>query len=298
MTSPSSPPLNILVLGASGMLGAALFSTLPKVKAHYHLFGTHRENSVTPVTNERMTLLPLADIFDASALRDILKSNDIHVVINAIGLIKQIGQTLTQADYVRMNSWLPHFVSELCDEVGARFIEVSTDCVFTGAKGDYTETDTPDAKDIYGLSKLLGEVTDKPSALTIRTSIIGHESGRAASLIDWFLSTSGTTNGYSKAIFSGFPTTILARIIGEYILPNSELHGLYHVSAEPIDKLSLLKLVADVYEHDVEILAKAEPVIDRSLNSDRFREATGFTPLDWPTLIKEMKRERPVWSRK
>lgn len=291
----SPKPTNILILGASGMLGAALFSTLPRVNPQYHLFGTHRSKSVVPICSERMTLIPLDDVFEASNIREILTEHDIHVVINAIGLIKQIGSGLIDSDYVRLNSWLPHFMSNLCDEVNARFIEISTDCVFTGLNGDYKESDTPDAKDIYGLSKLLGEVKDKTNALTIRTSIIGHESGRAASLVDWFLSTSGTTDGYAKAIFSGFPTVILAKIIGEHILTRPDLQGLYHISAEPINKHNLLELIAEIYEHKVKITPKVKPEINRSLNSDKFRKTTGFTPLDWPMMINVMKNERPLW---
>ncbi|MDA8707871.1 sugar nucleotide-binding protein, partial [Hellea sp.] len=180
--------------------------------------------------------------------------------------------------------------------VGARFIEVSTDCVFTGRKGNYSEDDIPDARDIYGVSKLLGEVTDNPNAVTIRTSIIGHESGRAASLVDWFLSTSGEVKGYQKAIFSGFPTAYLAQIIGEHILPKPELTGLYHVSAEPIDKYALLCLVAEKYKHNVRLVADAELVIDRSLDSARFKTATGFVTPNWPDLIDIMKTTRPIWE--
>lgn len=287
---------NILILGASGMLGAALFTTLPGVSSQYNIFGTHRHGSIVPICGARMTLIELNDIFDGAAIRGIMLSKKIDVVINAIGLIKQIGAKLTETDYVRMNAWLPHFISDICDDFGARFIEISTDCVFTGDIGNYSEADAPDAKDMYGLSKLLGEVKDKHSAITIRTSIIGHESGRAASLIDWFLSTSGEANGYAKAIFSGFPTVVLAKIIGNHIIPRQDLHGLYHVSAEPIDKLSLLRLVAKTYNHDVNIIPKNEPIIDRSLNSDKFRKATGFVPPSWPELIKTMKTVRPLWS--
>lgn len=296
MRSDKNSDTNILVLGASGMLGAALYSTLPQVNSTYRVFGTHRTGSAVPVKGDRMHEVVLDDIFNARAVRNIFKENKIHVVINAIGLIKQIGHDLTQSDFVRLNTWLPHFISGICDEFGARFIEISTDCVFTGENGNYSEEDTPNATDLYGRSKLLGEVTDKTNAITIRTSIIGHESGRSASLIDWFLSTSGDVNGYERAIFSGFPTVVLASIIGNFIIPRTDLHGLYHVSAKPIDKLSLLKLVSKVYDHKVKIIPKSNPVIDRSLNSLKFRDATGFAPMDWLEMVEKMKIQRPVWS--
>jgi len=293
---PSSSPKNILILGASGMLGNALFSTLPNVSDSYTAFGTYRGISRTPTLSDRMRLVKLDDVFNRDALLQIITTNKIDVVINAIGLIKQIGSELTKADFVRINSWLPHYIMDLCDEVGARFLEISTDCVFTGQKGDYTEDDIADARDIYGLSKLLGEVSDNPNAVTIRTSIIGHESGRAASLIDWFLSQKGEVKGFTKAIFSGFPTAYLGEIIGKHILPNPELNGLYHVSANPIDKFSLLSLVANTYQHNVKLMPNDELVIDRSLNSSRFRAATGFISPEWPELIDMMKSNRPVWT--
>ncbi len=178
------PQQNILILGASGMLGGALFSTLPTLAESYTVFGTYRGQSLTPTLNKNMHLLKLDDVFNKDALLQILTEQKIDVVINAIGLIKQIGGELSKADFVRVNAWLPHYLTGLCDDVGARFIEISTDCVFTGQKGSYLEDDVPDARDDYGLTKLLGEVTDNKNAITIRTSIIGHESGRAASLVD------------------------------------------------------------------------------------------------------------------
>ena len=285
-----------MVLGASGMLGSALFSVLPKVSQNYKTFGTTRGNSPTPFPKMGMNLIKLDNVFDTDALLAIMKNNDIDVVINAIGLIKQLGAELTKSDFVRINSWLPHYLMELCDDVGARFLEISTDCVFTGKKGNYSEDDIPDARDIYGLSKLLGEVSGNPNAVTIRTSIIGHESGRAASLIDWFLSQSGEVKGFTKAVFSGFPTAFLGEIIGKHILPNAELSGLYHVSANPIDKFSLLDLVAKAYQHNVKLTPSNELVIDRSLNSSRFKAETGFISPDWPELINIMKSNRLVWT--
>jgi len=294
--APPSPRQNILVLGASGMLGAAIFSKLPKVSETYTVFGTYRGHSLTPALNERMHLLKLDDVFHENVLLEILTTYKIDVVINAIGLIKQIGNELSKADFVRVNGWLPHYLMGLCDQVGARFIEISTDCVFTGKNGHYSEDDTPDARDVYGLTKLLGEVTDNQNAITIRTSIIGHESGRAASLIDWFLSQTDEVKGYRKAIFSGFPTVYLADIIGRYILPNAELNGLYHVSANPIDKFTLLSLVAEAYQHKVNLVPYDDFIIDRSLNSSRFKAATGFVSPDWPELVNIMNSNPLVWT--
>jgi len=292
----NAPKLNILVLGASGMLGSALFHQLTKVSPNYKVWGTSRGHSVVPQESDRAKLIELDNVFDKEKLSKLLQQYEIDVVINAIGLIKQISGQLTKTDFVKINAWLPHYLLDLCEDVGARFIEISTDCVFAGDKGNYSEEDTPDAVDIYGVTKLLGEITESENAVTVRTSIIGHESGRAASLIDWFLSTSGSVEGYTKAIFSGFPTVYLSHIIGYYILPNNSLKGLYHVSAHPIDKFTLLSLVAKTYGHDVSIIPNTSVSIDRSLNSNKFKRETGFIPPSWSTLVSSMKLNRPIWK--
>ena len=187
-----------------------------------------------------------------------------------------------------INAMLPHRLSRLCGLINAKLIHISTDCVFSGRKGMYAETDVSDAEDLYGKSKYIGEVSDQPHVLTLRTSIIGHELGSSSSLIDWFLSQSGTVKGYSKAIFSGLPTVEVARVIVDYVIPNSDLRGLYHLSVEPIDKYSLLREVARVYEKDMTIIPSDELSIDRSLDSTRFRSLVGYVPPSWLDLIKAM----------
>ena len=151
----------------------------------------------------------------------------------------------------------------------------------------YTEGDASDAKDLYGRSKYLGEV-DYPHAITLRTSIIGHELEGARSLVGWFLAQEGNVKGFKRAVFSGLPTVEIARIIRDYVIPHPELHGLYHVSAEPINKYDLLRLVAQVYEKEIGIDPDETLVIDRSLDSTRFRKLTGYNPPAWPELIQSM----------
>ena len=192
---------------------------------------------------------------------------------------------------IPVNAVLPHRLARLCALAGARLIHLSTDCVFAGDKGMYREDDLPDAQDVYGRTKLLGEV-DYPHALTLRTSIIGHELASHHSLVCWFLSQHGPVRGYSQAIFSGLPTVEIARVIDKYVLDRPELHGLYHLSAEPIDKLSLLQLVAKTYGKENEITEDRSMVIDRSLDSTRFRSATGYRPEPWPDLIRRMHEFR------
>ena len=166
-------------------------------------------------------------------------------------------------------------------------IHISTDCVFNGIKGNYTEKDFADADDLYGRSKFLGEV-DYPHCLTLRTSIIGHELKGGLGLVEWFMAQPGPVEGFTKAIFSGFPTVEIANIIGNHAIPHPQLSGLYQVSADPISKYDLLKLIAGQYGRQIAIEPSAELKIDRSLNSDRFRSASGYMPPAWPKLVARM----------
>jgi dTDP-4-dehydrorhamnose reductase len=213
------------------------------------------------------------------------------IVINCIGIVKQLADANDPLIALPINALLPHRLARLAQIAGARLVHISTDCVFSGEKGNYVEADLPDAYDLYGRSKLLGEV-DYPNAITLRTSIIGHELTGNRSLIDWFLSQTGEVDGYKYAIFSGLPTVEIARIIHVHVIPNPDLHGLYHVSAAPINKFNLLSFVAKEYCKEIEIRENNDFVIDRSLNSDRFRSATGFKPESWPELIHRMHEFR------
>jgi len=179
-------------------------------------------------------------------------------------------------------------LARCCAEYSARLVHMSTDCVFNGSKGGYLDDDIPDAQDLYGISKRLGEV-DYTNAITLRTSIIGHELDGSRSLVDWFLSQKESVKGFSKAVFSGLPTVEIARIIKDYVIPNEKLHGVYHVSADPINKYDLLKLLANIYGHDTKVIKDVKFIIDRSLNSSRFRDITGFKPVPWDEMITRMK---------
>jgi dTDP-4-dehydrorhamnose reductase len=209
------------------------------------------------------------------------------VVVNCIGLVKQLVGANDPLQAVPINTLLPHRLAALCQATGARLVHISTDCVFAGTKGNYLESDFPDAHDLYGRSKLLGEV-DYPHAITLRTSIIGHELTGQKSLVGWFLAQQGPVKGFTRAIFSGLPTVELARVVCDFILPHPELHGLYHVAAKPINKFDLLKLVAKTYSKAIEIIPADELIINRSLNADRFRRATGYMPPEWPVLVQRM----------
>jgi dTDP-4-dehydrorhamnose reductase len=281
--------MKVLVLGVSGMLGNAVFRCFSEA-SDYEVFGSARSSAVRHAFAPALAnkVIVGADVDNPDSLALLFAKVKPHVVINCIGLIKQLAEADDPLSAIPINALLPHRLARLCDVVGARLVHMSTDCVFAGTKGMYTEADMSDAKDLYGRSKYLGEV-DYPHAITLRTSIIGHELSGAHSLVGWFLAQQGSVRGFRRAIFSGLPTVELARVIRDHVLPHPELHGLYHVSAEPINKFDLLTLIAKAYGKTIEITPDDKLVIDRSLDSSRFREATGYQPQPWPELVRRMR---------
>jgi dTDP-4-dehydrorhamnose reductase len=280
--------MKILIFGASGMLGNAVLRFLSG-SIGVTAFGTTRSSAAAASLRKTTGTHVLSgiEVENPDCLIRAFDKAQPDVVINCIGHVKQLADASDPLAVLPINSLLPHRLSRISALVGARFIHISTDCVFSGAKGNYTETDLPDALDLYGRSKLVGEV-DAVNAITLRTSIIGHELSGAHGLIGWFLSQSGTIKGYDRAIFSGLPTVELARVIKDHVLPYPDLHGLYHVSSEPISKFDLLQIVAEIYGRNTKIERNSDLLIDRSLNSDRFRTATNYSPPDWRQLVKNM----------
>lgn len=281
--------MRVLVLGASGMLGNAAFRLFAESDG-FDVMGTVRGERSRNLFSKSLqsALISGVDVENVDNLMRVVGDTRPDVVINCIGLVKQLAEADDPLAAIPINSLLPHRLARLCAVAGARFIHMSTDCVFSGSKGMYAESDPSDAKDLYGRSKFLGEV-DYPNAVTLRTSIIGHELEGARSLVGWFLAQSGPVKGFRRAIFSGLPTVEIARLIRDHVLPNPYLHGPHHVSADPINKYDLLRLVADAYGKSVDIEADDSFVIDRSLDSSRFRSITGFQPKPWGELVKSMK---------
>ncbi|MBF8731382.1 SDR family oxidoreductase [Pseudomonas guariconensis] len=285
--------MKILVLGVTGMLGNAVFRVFSADLAH-EIWGTLRGQAGLRhfAQPSHGRLISGVDVLDQDALVAVLGKVRPNVVINCVGLIKQLADAKDPLTALPINAMLPHRLARLCNLAGARLIHVSTDCVFAGRKGNYVESDLSDAEDLYGKSKYIGELHDAPNAITLRTSIIGHELDSNHALIDWFLAQEGSVRGFGKAIFSGLPTVELARVMKDFVLTNPALSGLYHVAADPIAKLELLQLVASRYGKQIEIRPDDALVIDRSLDGSRFREATGYVAPDWPELIRRMHADR------
>ena len=283
----------ILVLGATGMLGNAAFHVF-SANAGMEVWGTLRQRQGLRHfrDDQRARLLTGIDVLEHDPLVDAMRRVRPDVVVNCVGVVKQLASSKDPLIVIPTNALLPHRLARICELAHARLIHISTDCVFSGNKGNYRESDPPDTIDLYGQSKLIGEVRDQEHVLTIRSSIIGHELESRNGLIEWFLAQKRTVPGYANAIFSGLPAVELARVIRDIVLPHRELNGLYHVSAAPIAKQKLLHLVAEIYGKEIDITRDDSVVIDRSLNADRFFAATGYVAPEWPELIRAMQVSR------
>ncbi len=284
-----SAPTKVLVLGASGMLGHAVLRFLAS-SPNISVTGSVRSESALRLLPEQLQarVVEGIDVENAGDLAGLITRVAPDVVINCIGVVKQLAVADDPLVAIPINALLPHRLALLCREAGARLIHISTDCVFLGDRGLYREEDPSDARTLYGRSKYLGEV-DGPGCVTLRTSIIGHELSNAHALIEWFLAQEGRAIGFTRAIFSGLPTVELSRVMRDFVIPRPALSGVYHVSSAPISKFELLRLVADVYGKSIEIIPDETLVLDRSLDSSRFRALTGYVPPSWPELIHSMR---------
>jgi dTDP-4-dehydrorhamnose reductase len=279
----------ILVLGATGLLGNAMFGILSKNSPH-KVFGTIRKIEDAQFFNVdyRKNLLVVSNLEEQQNLMTLFELVKPDVVVNCIALAKNAKQD--PMTVMSMFALFPKRLAYLCRFYNARLIHISTDGIFNGTKGLYTEEDYPDTNDLYGIAKLLGEVNDF-NTITIRTSIIGHELYSKNGLLEWFLAQNDTCRGFTFAIYSGFPSVVLAQIICDEILPRPELHGIYHIAAPPISKFDLLKLIAKRYDKAINIIPDDSIVVDRSLLANKFMRATGYVPSLWPQLVDRMYSE-------
>ena len=278
----------ILVIGGTGMLGHKLVQQLSD---RFDIYTTIQGDFSTVerfgIFDEAKTISQTR-LEDECSVRHAIGRSKPDVVINAAGIIKQLPASSDVIATLTINSILPRRLYQLSAEHGYRLILISTDCVFSGQKGNYTESDEPDAKDLYGRSKLLGEVI-ADRCLTIRTSFIGRELETSHGLVEWFLSNRGKkVKGFARAIYSGFPTVVFADIMANLLVEHPDLDGLYHISSDPIDKCRLLSLVSREYKANIGLDPDESLVIDRSLDSTRFRTATGFAPPPWEEMVAQM----------
>lgn len=280
--------IKILILGPTGLLGNTLLKYFSK-KNNFKCYGAIRKKSDT-IKLKNIKNIKLYKINYKKRINIIKLFNQIkpNLIINCIGIIKQLTKKKKTSEIIRVNSFLPHYLAEIVNlQKKIRLIHFSTDCVFSGIKGNYKETDLPDASDIYGRSKLLGELSCS-NTLTLRTSIIGHELQTKHSLLNWFLDQKKSVKGYKNAIFSGLTTLEIAKVLDKFIIPNKNLEGLYHLSGKKISKYDLLNLIKKVYKQNVKININRNVKINRSLNSNSLQQITGYKPSSWNKIIKEM----------
>jgi dTDP-4-dehydrorhamnose reductase len=280
--------MKILVIGASGMIGSAMLRVMNE-KFSSNVVGTVRDSSIARYFEPDLAARLICDV-DVESQDSLVKALSLvrpDVVINCAGLTKHKPTADDPLSALPINALMPHRLARLCALTGARFIHVSTDCVFSGKRGSYTEGDIADAEDVYGKSKILGEVT-YPNTVTVRTSTIGRELNSKYGLLEWFLAQDKSCKGYKKAIFSGLPTVLFAQIVRDIIIPNIKLSGLFHVSAAPISKYDLLRLISKEYSKEIDIVPDDTFHIDRSLDSSLFRNATGYVAPSWDEIIHLM----------
>jgi dTDP-4-dehydrorhamnose reductase len=282
--------MKILILGGDGMLGHQLLRLLRdrhevKVTLRREL-SAYEDSELFSADNSAAGV----DVRATDKLLTVLSEFRADAVVNAVGIVKQRPDGLDVIPNLEINALLPHRLALICRAIQARLIHISTDCVFSGKRGQYREDDTPDPVDIYGHSKLLGEVT-QPGVITLRTSIIGRSLYRNASLIDWFLHQKDGIKGYRNAIFSGFTTKELARVIQMLLERHGGASGLYHLSSSAISKYDLLVGLRDRLARRIEIVADDSVRIDRSLDSSRFRAEFSYNPPSWESMLDELAQD-------
>jgi dTDP-4-dehydrorhamnose reductase len=273
------------------MLGHKLMQVL----SHEHtVTGTVRRNASVLMDYPIFSKMNILGNISADNLETIRTAIDIvnpEVIVNCIGIVKQLPAAQDPLQSIAINALFPHQFAQICRQKKIRLIHLSTDCVFSGHKGNYTETDPSDAEDLYGKTKFLGEV-DYPGCLTLRTSIIGRELDTTHGLIEWFLSQEGkTVSGYKKAIFSGLTTLALSAIIAEILADHPRLSGVYQIASEPINKYDLLNLVKKTYDMKIRIVPDETIINNRSLNPEKFKKETNIKIPSWEYMIEEMYRD-------
>ena len=288
--------MRALILGGNGMLGHRLCQVL---SGRMETWATFRDDPARYaqykfISPERA----LGSAENLESVRGALNSVQPDVVVNCIGIVKQRDEAKQAIPSIQVNALFPHQLADLCQEYGARLVQVSTDCVFSGLRGKYTEADTPDPVDLYGRSKLLGEL-NRPGCLTLRTSIIGWQLNTFSSLLSWFSHQRGQRiKGYRQAIYSGFSTRVLAGLISDLIETRPDLFGLYQVASEPISKYDLLVALRDKLGwDDIRIEPDDNFYCDRSLVGTRFSVATGWKAPSWDEMLSGLAEEWPVYEK-
>jgi dTDP-4-dehydrorhamnose reductase len=280
--------VKVLILGASGMLGHRLaidlsreFDVVGAIRA-----GARDDSALQPLHDCR--LVSGLDAMRIDSAVAMIERECPDVVINCVGIVKQLKEAKDPIPSIVVNALFPHQLAETCRHGGIRLLTFSTDCVFSGRQGPYGDDATPDPDDLYGRTKLLGEV-EGPGHLTLRTSIIGHELHRGTGLLEWFIAQRGkSARGFAGALYTGLTTNAMAMVVASLLRDFPELAGVWQVASTPIDKFTLLSMVNEIYRLGVTLERDTLFRCDRRLDAARFRRATGIEIPDWRTMLCAM----------
>lgn len=289
--------MKVLVLGGEGMLGHQLCRHLG---SHFDVWASYRGDPVPWIEYGDVPFERAVGGVDAMRMETVesaLARVGPDAVVNCVGIVKQRAEASLAVPSIVVNALLPHALADRCESSGARLLHVSTDCVFSGRTGSYCEDDVPDPPDLYGRSKLLGEL-DRPGCVTLRTSIVGWEVAEFASLLEWFATQRGqTVRGYTRARYSGVSTMVLSDVIARVVEEWTGLSGLYHVAGDVISKHDLLVRLRDrLGWRDIIIEPDDAYASDRSLIAAKFTEATGWQPPSWQSMIEELASAWPLYA--
>jgi dTDP-4-dehydrorhamnose reductase len=292
--------MSVLILGGTGMLGHKVFQHLKDrlPDTWCTVRGSVADaHALAPSIFAGAKVVGSVDAADWPVLERLLRDRRPRVIINCVGVIKQRSEAKSAVPSITINALLPHRLAELCAGWGGRLIHFSTDCVFSGERGNYTEDDFSDAHDLYGRTKFLGEVSTR-NALTLRTSIIGRELTQFRSLLEWFLAEaqSGCVKGFTRAFYSGVTTNYLAELVGRLITDHPQLHGLYQVTSDTISKFELLGLLRQAFKLDCDIQPQEEFFCDRSMKGDKFLAATGLHTPPWHELAAQLAQDQTPYE--
>ncbi len=289
--------MRILILGGTGILGHQLYKHM---SSHFpDTFATIRQSrtkyQLSNITDESK-IIECVDVTEFHILTGIMNSVKPDVILNCTGFTKRRKDVNEVINSIKLNALFPHLLAEWGRNNSVRVINFSTDCVFDGMTGNYSDVSPTNAVDLYGKTKAIGEIRGE-NALTLRSSFIGTELENGTELLEWFLGqTGGTVRGFKNAIYSGLTTLELSRVIEKIIIHYPGANGIYNVSSDPISKYELLLLIRDKMHLNVEVLPDENVICDRSLNSSKFRQEFNYVPPRWELMIDELARS--IYSKK
>tara|TARA_Y100000766_G_scaffold110909_1_gene94924 strand:+ start:130 stop:1002 length:873 start_codon:yes stop_codon:yes gene_type:complete len=282
--------MKIIILGCTGLLGNTITKNFLQ-NYDYEIYPIIRDFSKIKFFKQEYhkNFVEILNILDLSELEKTITPIKPDIIINCLGLTNKFSNNnaFEIQEFIEINSLFPHKLYQLCMQLNIRLIHFSSDCIFSGKKGAYSETDIPDPIDIYGKSKLLGEL-DYENCITIRKSVIGHELFSKNGLLEWFIDQNEVVQGYKKVIFSGLTALELSRLLAIYIIPSKNLKGIINVTGPSITKYDLLKKIARVYKKSINIIPNESVISNRSLNGSKFSNLSGYQPKSWNELINSM----------